>query len=36
LSGLQRIVENDAIVPDETDGNLPDAEGGEVDSGTAE
>jgi len=36
LSGLQRIVENDAIVPDEMDESVPDAEGGEAESGTAE
>jgi DNA gyrase subunit A len=36
LSGLQRIVENDAIVQDESDENLADDEGGAAESGSAE
>ena len=36
LSGLQRIVENDAIVQDETDENLADDEGGAAESGSTE
>ncbi|MEY4078055.1 MAG: gyrase subunit, partial [Pseudomonadota bacterium] len=36
LSGLQRIVENDAIVPDESDENLADDEGGAAESGSTE
>ena len=36
LSGLQRIVENDAIVQDENDENLADDESGGEDSGSSE
>jgi DNA gyrase subunit A len=36
LSGLQRIVENDAIVQDESDENLADDEGGAAESGSTE
>jgi DNA gyrase subunit A len=36
LSGLQRIVENDAIVQDESDENLADDEGGAAESGLTE
>ncbi len=36
LSGLQRIVENDAIVQDETDENLADDEGSAAESGSTE
>ncbi|MEI6549822.1 MAG: DNA gyrase subunit A [Betaproteobacteria bacterium] len=36
LSGLQRIVENDAIVQDETDENPADDENGAAESGSAE
>ena len=36
LSGLQRIVENDAIVQDETDENPADDESGAAESGSAE
>jgi len=36
LSGLQRIVENDAIVQDETDENLADDQGGAAESGSTE
>jgi len=36
LSGLQRIVENDAIVQDETDETLADDEGGAAESGSTE
>jgi DNA gyrase subunit A len=36
LSGLQRIVENDAIVQDESDENLTDDEGGAAESGSTE
>jgi hypothetical protein len=36
LSGLQRIVENDAIVQDESDENLVDDEGGAPESGSTE
>jgi DNA gyrase subunit A len=36
LSGLQRIVENDAIVQDETDENFADDEGGAAESGSTE
>jgi DNA gyrase subunit A len=36
LSGLQRIVENDAIVQDELDENLTDDEGGAAESGSTE
>ena len=36
LSGLQRIVENDAIVPDETDENPADDESGAEESGSTE
>ena len=36
LSGLQRIVENDAIVQDETDENPADGESGAAESGSAE
>ena len=36
LSGLQRIVENDAIVQDETDENPADGESGEAESGSTE
>ena len=36
LSGLQRIVENDAIVQDESDENLADDQGGAPESGSTE
>ena len=36
LSGLQRIVENDAIVQDETDENPADDESGSAESGSTE
>jgi len=36
LSGLQRIVENDAIVQDEPDENDADNEGGAAESGSTE